>query len=126
MSQNRGRRERIRRDKNENDKETRELVFKKEGQEYAQVVKMLGNGRVETNCFDGTSRLAYIREEQRKKANVGDILLLQLRDYRDAKADVIFVYTLEEAINLKAYGELTETDIKGTLYQNHFRCAPEK
>lgn len=31
-----------RRGKNENDNEKRELTFKEEGQEYAQVVKMLG------------------------------------------------------------------------------------
>jgi len=27
--------------------EKRELIFKEEGQEYAQVIKMLGNGRLE-------------------------------------------------------------------------------
>jgi translation initiation factor 1A len=37
----------------------RELVFKEEGQEYAQVVKMLGNGRLEALCFDGEKRLAH-------------------------------------------------------------------
>lgn len=31
-----------RRGKNENDNEKRELTFKEDGQEYAQVVKMLG------------------------------------------------------------------------------------
>jgi hypothetical protein len=36
-----------RRGKNENDNEKRELVFKEDGQEYAQVIKMLGNGRLE-------------------------------------------------------------------------------
>ncbi len=29
--------------------------------EYAQVVKMLGNGRLEAMCFDGVRRLANIR-----------------------------------------------------------------
>lgn len=35
--------------------------------EYAQVNKMLGNGRLEANCFDGISRLCHIRGKLRKK-----------------------------------------------------------
>lgn len=58
-----------RRGKNENENDKRELVFKEDGQEYAQVVKMLGNGRLEANCFDGVSRLCHIRGKLRKKVN---------------------------------------------------------
>jgi translation initiation factor 1A len=99
-----------RRGKNENDNEKRELVFKEEGQEYAQVVKMLGNGRLEAMCFDGEKRLAHIRGKLRKKVwiNQGDIILLSLRDYQDEKGDVIMKYTADEARSLKAYGELPE------------------
>ncbi|KAL4993798.1 hypothetical protein BDV10DRAFT_189632 [Aspergillus recurvatus] len=99
-----------RRGKNENDNEKRELVFKEEGQEYAQVVKMLGNGRLEALCFDGEKRLAHIRGKLRKKVwiNQGDIILLSLRDYQDEKGDVIMKYTADEARSLKAYGELPE------------------
>jgi initiation factor 1A len=41
--------------KNENETEKRELVFKEDGQEYAQVTNMLGNGGLEAICFDGKS-----------------------------------------------------------------------
>lgn len=34
--------------------------------------------------------------------------MISLRDYQDAKADVILKYTTEEARNLKTYGELPE------------------
>ncbi|KAH7038510.1 translation initiation factor eIF-1A [Macrophomina phaseolina] len=100
-----------RRGKNENDREKRELVFKEEGQEYAQVVKMLGNGRLEAQCFDGEKRLAHIRGKMRKKVwiNQGDIILLSLREYQDEKGDVILKYNADEARSLKAYGELPET-----------------
>ena len=37
---------------------------------------------------------------------VGDIILVSLRDYQDAKADVILKYSADEARNLKTYGEL--------------------
>jgi translation initiation factor 1A len=100
-----------RRGKNESDKEKRELTFKEEGQEYAQVLKMLGNGRLEAMCFDGSKRLAHIRGKLRKKVwiNQGDIILLSLRDYQDEKGDVILKYTADEARSLKAYGELPES-----------------
>lgn len=97
------------------------MTFKEEGQEYAQVIKMLGNGRLEAMCFDGNKRLAHIRGKLRKKVwiNQGDIILLSLRDYQDEKGDVILKYTADEARSLKAYGELpesakiNETDIYG-------------
>ena len=38
--------------------------------EYAQVLKMLGNGRVEAMCFDGEKRLAHIRGKMRKKVSL--------------------------------------------------------
>ncbi|KAH8021505.1 hypothetical protein HPB51_015901 [Rhipicephalus microplus] len=40
--------------------------------------------------------------------NQGDIILVGLRDYQDAKADVILKYNPDEARNLKSYGELPE------------------
>ncbi|KAK9826704.1 hypothetical protein WJX74_011030 [Apatococcus lobatus] len=98
-----------RRGKNESE-EKRELIFKEDGQEYAQVLRMLGNGRLEAMCIDGTKRLCHIRGKMRKKVwvNSGDIILVGLRDYQDEKADVILKYMADEARNLKAYAELPE------------------
>ena len=59
-----------RRGKNENESDKRELVFKEDGQEYAQVIKMLGNGRLEAYCFDGVPRQCHIRGKLRKKVRV--------------------------------------------------------
>lgn len=99
-----------RRGKNESQGIKRELVFKEEGQEYAQVLRMLGNGRLEAQCFDGVKRLGHIRGKMQKKVwiNVGDIILLSLRDYQDGKADIIHKYNPDEARALKAKGELPE------------------
>uniref|UniRef100_A0A671ML76 Eukaryotic translation initiation factor 1A X-linked a n=1 Tax=Sinocyclocheilus anshuiensis TaxID=1608454 RepID=A0A671ML76_9TELE len=58
--------------------------------EYAQVIKMLGNGRLEAMCFDGV----WI--------NTSDIILVGFRDYQDTKADVILKYNADEARSLKA------------------------
>jgi translation initiation factor 1A len=91
--------------------EKRELIFKEDGQEYAQVLKMLGNNRLDAQCIDGVKRLAHIRGKMRKKVwvNAGDVVLVGLRDYQDGKADVILKYSAEEARALKAYGELPES-----------------
>ncbi|KAI3427985.1 hypothetical protein D9Q98_006374 [Chlorella vulgaris] len=98
-----------RRGKNDSD-DKRELIFKEDGQEYAQVLRMLGNGRLEAHCMDGVKRLCHIRGKMRKKVwvNTGDIVLVGLRDYQDEKADVILKYMADEARSLKAYGELPE------------------
>lgn len=99
------------RGKNEADDDKRELVFKEDGQEYAQVTRMLGNGRCEAICVDGTKRLCHIRGKMHKKVWIaaGDIVLVGLRDYQDDKADVILKYMNDEARLLKAYGELPDT-----------------
>ena len=80
-----------RRGKNEADVEKRELEFKEDGQDYAKVTRMLGNGRLEAICADGQKRLCHIRGKMRKKVwiSVGDIILVGLRDFQDKKADVI-------------------------------------
>ena len=80
------------------------------GQEYAQVVRMLGNGRCECFCFDGVTRLGHIRGKMRKKVwiTAGDIILVGKRDFQDEKVDIIHKYTADEARNLKQYGELPE------------------
>ncbi|KAF0286917.1 Eukaryotic translation initiation factor 1A, X-chromosomal [Amphibalanus amphitrite] len=100
-----------RRGKNENEADKRELIFKEDGQEYAQVAKMLGNGRLEAMCFDGVKRLCHIRGKLRKKVwiNQGDIVLVGLREFQDQKADVILKYNDDEARNLKTYGEIPDS-----------------
>merc|ERR1712070_1249605 len=100
-----------RRGKNDSEATKRELVFKEDGQEYAQVTRMLGNGRLEAFCFDGVNRLCHIRGKLRKRVwiGVGDIILLGLREFQDQKADIIQKYDGDEARSLKAYNELPET-----------------
>jgi len=100
-----------RRGKNENEGAKRELILKEDGQEYAQVQKMLGNGRLEAMCFDGTKRLCHIRGKLRKRQwiNTSDIILVGLREYQDAKADVIMKYNGDEARRLKNMGHLPDS-----------------
>uniref|UniRef100_A0A1I7RI91 Eukaryotic translation initiation factor 4C n=1 Tax=Bursaphelenchus xylophilus TaxID=6326 RepID=A0A1I7RI91_BURXY len=101
-----------RRGKNENDVMKRELIRRDgDDQAYAQVTKMLGNGRLTAQCFDGKERLCHIRGKLRKKVwiNTGDIILVGLRGYQESKADVILKYTTDEARILKNEGQLPES-----------------
>lgn len=99
-----------RRGKASGGEEKRELEFKDEGQQYAKVLKMLGNCRIECYCYDGVKRLCHIRGNMRKKVwiTTGDIVLVAPREFEDDKADVIHKFNTEEAMKLKTYGELPE------------------
>ena len=93
------------------EKAKRELEFKAEGQDYGQVLRMLGNGRIECICADGKKRTCTIRGSMKKRVwiHVGDIVLLEMRtDFsEDGKADVILKYFDYEARDLQEeYGEL--------------------
>jgi len=110
MPKNKGKGGKNRRRGKNDGEEKRDLQFKEDGQVYAQVLRMLGNGRLEAQCFDGVKRLAHIRGKLRKKVWIspGDILLLGLRDFQDTKCDVILRYSPEEARTLKSYGEIPD------------------
>lgn len=83
---------------NKNEPTKRELIIAQEGQTYAIVEKILGNGRVTCKDVKGKVRLGIIRGKMRKKVwiNSGDIVLLSIRDFQDDKADIIGKYRPEE------------------------------
>ncbi|RNA03550.1 eukaryotic translation initiation factor Y-chromosomal [Brachionus plicatilis] len=99
-----------RRGKNENDGIKRELLIAEPGQTYAQVLKMLGSGNVEALCNDNKKRICHIRGKMNKKIwiNVGDLILISVRDFQNEKADVIAKYNSDEARTLKNKGEILE------------------
>jgi len=88
----------------------RELQYKGEGEEYAQVLRMLGGGTLEAQCFDGQLRMAQIRGKMRKRVWIaqGDLILVSIRDFQPTKGDVVLKYTGDEARKLKSQGELPE------------------
>lgn len=109
IQQNKGKGGKTRkRGKNNSAPNKRDLVLKEEGQEYGQVLRMLGNGRLEAGCVDGKKRLCHIRGKMRKKVwvNTGDTVLISLREYQDDKGDVIHKFSAEEARELKKMGAI--------------------
>ena len=59
----------------------RELEFKDEGEEYAQVQKLLGQGRMMVYCFDGKTRLAKIRGKFKRRVWIQLSKILRLFKY---------------------------------------------
>jgi len=91
--------------------EDRELRYKEESEEYAQIIKILGDGRFQCKCTDGVERVAHVRGKMRKRtwlAN-GDIILVSIREFEPEKCDVVEKYKEKEVAKLKAAGEIPET-----------------
>lgn len=105
-----------RKGKNHQNLDKRKLEFANDGQAYARVMKMLGDGRLEAKCSDGETRLCHIRGKFRKRVwiNPEDLVLVDIRDFQPDKADVIHKYTNDEDITLQSYGEL----INGTAKED--------
>ena len=93
--------------------EDRELPFANESEEYAQITKILGDGRFQCKCSDGIERIAHVRGKMRKRvwlAN-GDIILVSLREFEPEKCDVVEKYKDKELTKLKSNGEIPDSFI---------------
>jgi len=67
--------------------------FKREAdQDYARVIRMLGNRRVVCFCNDGRERVCKIRGAlckgpKKKRIDIGDIVLISFRDFEDSDTE---------------------------------------
>jgi len=91
--------------------EERELQFAGEMQCYGQVLRLLGDSRLEIQCTDGVKRMGHIRGTMKKKVWIamGDVVLIAKRDYEDDKCDIILKYTEEEVRKLKQLEQIPES-----------------
>lgn len=99
---------------------TRDELIKIDGQEYAYVQKKLGDGRYELICYDKTTRLGISRGTVKKKSRVevGNVVLVSLRDFQDNKCDILHVFTQEECDLLISHNDITASFLKeGNLYR---------
>jgi translation initiation factor 1A len=95
----------------------RTLLEPDEGQDFAVVQDMLGNGRVRVLCSDGQLRVGRIRGSMRKYAgkviiDKNDLVLVSHRDWEDDKVDIIHKYTHEEASKLVRNGAVSDSIVK--------------
>ena len=77
----------------------------KDGQRYAIVKDMMGNGRVRVLCEDGELRMGRIRGAMRKYGQKvlierGDLVIIAMRDFEDDKVDIVHKYNYDEGTQL--------------------------
>ncbi|KAI0147697.1 hypothetical protein GGR57DRAFT_515446 [Xylariaceae sp. FL1272] len=90
------------------------LLKEDELQHYARVEKALGQGRYQIKTFSsgayGATRIAVRRGSFRKRRvyiNIGDIVLVALRDFNeDGACDIIHRYSPSNARELQKLGEM--------------------
>ena len=88
----------------------RNLVLAEEDQAYGKVIKMLGNARLQAECYMKLSsgefkmeiKVCLIRGSMRKRVwiNAGDIVLVSIRDFDKTKGDIIHKYEPDEVSKL--------------------------
>ena len=84
-------------------------------QDYAKIVKMLGNNRCLVELNESKNQVIGVicgrmRRRFVNRVSMDDLVLVGLRDYQDNKADIIHVYTNNEVKILTDYGEIRVTD----------------
>lgn len=109
----------------------RELLYREDEQEYARIIKQLGDGRFECQIFntnEETSVIGKICGSMRKRVwiNVGDIVLVSTRSFDSSSCDIIHKYTPDEAINLRSLEEIpSNVNLQATamdLANGNFEC----
>ena len=95
-------------------------IAEEEGEVYAQVIKMLGNGMCHVSSLDGVKRLCFIRGKFRgrgKRDNtlrIGTWLLIGLREWEMEKK---FSETdLQKCDLLEVYSDLDKERLKKTVH----------
>jgi translation initiation factor 1A len=66
----------------------RELTYKEEMQDYAQVLRLLGDSRLEVQCMDGVKRAAHIRGTMRKKVWIANGEVRKLKSLGEIPASI--------------------------------------
>lgn len=91
----------------------KELVYKDDGQEYAQITGSLGNGFMEVLCFTAGGNVlmrAHIRGNMTKKVWMvkDDIVLVNIREYQSNICDIVMKYTPDEVRLLRAKKQIPD------------------
>ena len=97
------------RTKKGDNEESKTIPLAEQGQLYAIVEKMLGNRRMTVRCSDEQERMAIIPGKfkgRRSWIDPGMLILLNIRDFQDDKADVVYIYDNKESNRLKRQGHL--------------------
>jgi translation initiation factor 1A len=89
----------------------RDIVFKNHEEEYAVVLKKLGDRRLTVRLVTGQELLAVIPGRFRKRCwiDVDDLILVSFRQFQENKVDVIHKYNSDEKRALARLDEIPPT-----------------
>ena len=89
----------------------REFLFREDEQEYARIIKQLGDARFECQIFNTNTETNVIGKicgsmRNRVWINIGDVVLVSKRSFDSSNCDVIHKYTPDEASKLRSLEEI--------------------
>lgn len=89
-------------------------------EEYAKVIKCLGDRKLTVVLTDTSQMLALIPGRFRKRVwiNSGDVILVSRRDFQDGKLDVIAKYDPNDVKKLHKMGMIPDFFIESDAIQN--------
>jgi translation initiation factor 1A len=95
--------------------EKRVLVFKENMQEYAKIIKMLGDRKVTLVLPDSSQCMGIIPGKFRKRLwmKCEDVVLIGRREFQDNKLDIIYKYNDDEARRLVKLFEIPDFFLQG-------------
>lgn len=107
------------RKKNQGETVKRVLETKCDAEEYAKITKLLGDRRVTMILTDKMSTMGIIPGRYRKRVwmNVGDIVLVNKRDFQNDKSDILHKYSSDEVKKLHKMREIPDFFMDGI-----FKC----
>ena len=106
---------------------TREMIYKKEDQEYGRLTKALGCCRFTCLCSDGKERIAHIPGSLHFiRFRVEDIVLVSLRiSMGDKNCDICYKYNPSEFLQLQEEGLLSKVVDSNELLINEDEIVEE-
>jgi translation initiation factor 1A len=89
---------------------SKEILFKDDDQQYAHVIKALGDRRFSVLTDEGAEVVAKLRGNMRRQDFVspGCVVLCSVRSDNGRKADILHKYTDQHTKLLRRYGELEQ------------------
>jgi translation initiation factor 1A len=81
-----------------------------DGQVYGVIDKILGCRFFTVTCFDGKQRRSKVRSK-RIRINVGDVVLVSLREFSDGVGDIIYKYSIDEVKLLQKDKHIPMSDL---------------
>ena len=93
-------------------------------EDYAYVVKLLGNCRARVMCNNGTDAIGVIRGSMRrfnKRVLIenGDLVVVSKREFQDNKVDIVHKFNIDQCQSLIKNKEISDALINCYYNKNH-------